>query len=106
MTIEKDELISFLKSNFSLTLKDGLPDSDSAFFQALQKELAIRIEKLINYDMEKLLWILYRIDIDKKLTDEAFSLGEVKAIANALSLAIIQRQLRKLEYRRKFQQEE
>jgi hypothetical protein len=68
--------------------------------------LAAKIERLIQTDVERLLQILYQVDIDQAQTDQAFDLGEVKKISMDLAEKIIRRQLQKIDYARKFYQED
>lgn len=100
------ELSTILTNHFALDLRDGEIDSESAYLKFLQTKLAVKIEQLINSDLEKLLQILYRIDVPQKYSDEVFELGEIKKVSMKLSELIIKRQLKKITYARKFNQEE
>ena len=79
-------------SNFSQHL-----DTDSAFFTYLQEKLSARIKFFIRTDLDKLVQALYRIDIDDRLSDQAFDLGEINKVSMKLAELIIMRQLQKLE---------
>lgn len=96
------ELTEILTEQFALTSKNDEIDSESAYLKYLQAKLAAKIEFLINSNLEKLFQILYLIDVPQKYSDEAFELGEVKKISMKLSELIIQRQLDKINYARKF----
>ena len=96
------DLEQVLVRNFGLKTNEFLPDDESLFLNELQKVLAVKIETLINRDLDKLLQILYRIDVSQNDTDQAFNLGEVKKISHCLAERIIVRQLQKIEYSRKF----
>ncbi len=96
------DLEQILVNNFGLKINEHLPDDESQFLNELKGALAIRIEFLINRDLDKLLQILYRIDIAQSDTDQAFNLGEVKKISRRLAEKIIIRQLQKIDYSRKF----
>ena len=100
------ELSTILTNHFSLDLRDSEIDSESAYLKFLQTKLAVKIEQLINNDLEKLLQILYRIDVPQKYSDEAFELGEIKKVSMKLAELIIKRQLKKINYARKFNQED
>lgn len=97
-------LVSLLETNFNFDLKEAEKalDSNSAFFDYLKSQLALRIKFLINTDMDKLLQALYRIDVNDRETDRAFSLGEVQAVSEKLAELVIRRQLQKLDYSRHF----
>ena len=60
--------------------------------------------RLIQVDIERLLQILYRIDIHQQDSDEAFDLGEINLISKALAQKIVARQLKKWDYSQKFNQ--
>ncbi len=89
--------LTVLENAFLVKIEKGL--DPETYLSRLKAELALKIESLLRHDMEKLLWIMYRIDVKDALVDEAMSLGEVKKIANKLSDLIIERQLKKLDYR-------
>ena len=99
------ELSDILKNHFSLEVADQAVDSESAYLNFLQKKLAVRIELLINSDLEKLLQILYRIDVPQQYSDKAFDLGKIEDVSMKLSELIIQRQLKKVNYAKKFHRE-
>lgn len=96
------ELTEILEHHFSLEKTDREIDTGSAYLEFLQRKLAHRIEYLINSNLEKLLQILYRIDVPQKYSDEAFSLGEVKKVSMKLAELIIRRQLEKINYAKNF----
>jgi len=99
-----NELIHILETNFNFDLKlaQSELDSESAFLNQLKLKLAERIKFFIRTDIDKLMQALYRIDVDDKLSDQAFNLGEINQIADKLAELIIMRQLQKIDYARKF----
>ena len=99
------DLEEILVRQFSLTPLSDVPDSESAYLKYIQEELIKRISYLIQTDIDRLVQILYRIDISAEQTDFAFSKGELKFIAQELSMLIIKRQLSKIEYARNFNKE-
>lgn len=95
-----DELSSHLERNFSLKLHAQHSIlNEEEFLKQLQLRLSERILFLIRTNMDTLLQILYRIDVDDALSSQAFDLGEIHAISNKLAELIIQRQLAKINYR-------
>ena len=102
MSKRQSELQDIIVNNFGLTHFSADLDTESDYLKELQVRLSERIEFLIKTDLDRLLQILYRIDIDQALTDEAFNLGEVKKISFVLAEKIIIRQLQKIDYARKF----
>lgn len=100
--MENKDVFEIISRNFDLGNPTAAIDSESDFFKKLQILLADRIEFLIRTDVDKLLQILYRIDVPQKDSDEAFDLGEVKKISFSLAEKIINRQLQKVDYAKQF----
>jgi hypothetical protein len=73
-------------------------------YQEIIRNLTERIKHFIRTDIDKLLQALYRIDIDDKLSDQAFELGEINQVSKRLAELIVQRQLQKLHYSHQFKQ--
>lgn len=69
----------------------------------LENQLAIYINELIDKDFNKLVNLLYRIDISEQKLKIALQ-NEDKTISSSKTIAklIIERQLQKLEFRNKF----
>lgn len=104
MNDKQKQLVSHLSQNFGFDVSSihWQLDNDSEFFKYIQTKLAKRIEFFINTDMDRLLHILYRIDIKERDSDQAFHLGKVDLVAMKLAELIIRRQLQKIDYSRKF----
>ncbi|MFT6630108.1 MAG: hypothetical protein ACJAS4_000042 [Bacteriovoracaceae bacterium] len=100
--MDKKEITDILINNFGLTIKESELDSESQYLKRLQLILSERLEFLIRTDLDRLLQILYRIDVPQKDSDDAFDLGEVKKISFQLAEKIINRQLQKIDYAKKF----
>ena len=99
---EHKDLVEILTNNFSLEVNSHEMKDGSDYLEHIQRVLATKIEFMINTDLERLLQILYRVDVDQRLTDQAFDLGEIKKVSFKLAELIIRRQLKKIEYSRKF----
>lgn len=99
------DLEIFLGQHFSLDKFGNSPDVESEYLKHIQKLLSYRIKFMIESDMDKLLQILYRIDVGQHETDKAFELGEIHKVSMKLAEEIIKRQLKKIEYARKFNRE-
>ncbi|MES2619907.1 MAG: hypothetical protein V4615_03570 [Bacteroidota bacterium] len=80
-----------------------LPDSNNndEKFRAIRQLLIQRIEELLHRDIEKLKWILYRIDISEKKLFETLQNSDADA-ATVMADLIIERQIEKAESRKKF----
>lgn len=94
----------FIQETFNLIQKDFEVKSDSN----LQKEeelldiLTPIIHHMLNRDFEKLLQICYRIDLGENQLKQILYKSEPELMARELSDAIIQRQKKKIEIRRKY----
>ena len=76
-------------------------NNDEEKFSAFRKLLIERIDELIRTDLEKLKWILYRIDVSEKKLSEELKNSEEDA-ATIMTDMIIARQIEKAESRKKF----
>jgi len=70
--------------------------------EQLKEWLTSEIIKLMMNDMEKLLNILYRIDVNEKKVKEVFAQHNPKLIAPNLAELIIEREMGKAETRMKY----
>ena len=70
--------------------------------QALRRVLIQRIEELITKDTEKLMWILYRIDVSEAKVRAALTTNSSLNYAEALADLIIERQIQKVKTRQEF----
>lgn len=77
-----------------------LPDTDERM-KAIRELLKVKIDELIHHDLERLKWILYRIDVSEKKLHEALSNSESDA-ATVITDLIIERQIQKAESRKQF----
>lgn len=68
----------------------------------LKGKLAEIIAYLLDHDFEKLLWILYRIDVDEEKAKELLSKHLPEQAPEILADLIIQRQLKKEELKLQF----
>lgn len=98
----RNDLNEILSRQFGVSVHGHDVDTESQYLKRLQEALAVRIEHLINTDIDKLLQILYRIDVPQFETDKSFELGEIKKISMQLAESIIRRQLKKIDYAKKF----
>ena len=75
-------------------------DNDEKF-RVIRQMLIQRIEELLHQDMEKLKWILYRIDVSETKLYETLQNSDADA-ATVMADLIIERQIQKAESRKKF----
>ena len=92
-----DELLPVLTEGLS-------PVQRPSNFEAFRKWLVTTIEELIAKDMESLMFLLYRIDVNEQLVKA--QLAEARGENAALIIAdlILERQLKKIESRKKYSQ--
>ena len=95
--ITSEDLMNLLVSNNFPTVFENYSNQD------LESKLAIYINELIDKDFNKLVNLLYRIDISEQKLKIALQ-NEDKTISSSKTIAklIIERQLQKLEFRKKF----
>lgn len=71
-------------------------------FKAFRNLLITRIEELAEKDMDKLLWILYRIDVSEKKLHETLKHTSPSDFGNVIADLIIERQVEKVNSRKHF----
>ncbi len=80
-----------------------LPFGEQAYSkEEVRKWLANVIARLMHEDMERLLWILYRLDISEKKAIEALSLSAAPDLA--LADLVIERKLQKIQTRKQYKE--
>lgn len=77
-------------------------NNDEERFAALRTILMRRIEELAEKDMEKLLFILYRIDVSEKKLYAVMRETLPDAFSATIADLIIERQLQKIKTRQQF----
>jgi len=93
MENETQEVFNIISNNFGLQKADVLTIDDVKLI------LSARIRELLDKDVEKLLQIIYRIDISQKKIDGIFENSSKDEIAMQIALAVIERQLLKVQTR-------
>lgn len=76
--------------------------SSSVSEEELRKQLTSHINHLINHDFEKLVFYLYRIDVNENRMRNLLDQREGENAAELIANLIIERQLQKIESRKKF----
>ncbi|PRY13166.1 hypothetical protein CLV24_10680 [Pontibacter ummariensis] len=80
---------------------ENLPGQD---LEALQYKLARVVLHLLHSDLNRLLHILYRIDVEEHKVKEAMVADDPETIAERIARLIIKRELRKAEIRDRYRQ--
>jgi hypothetical protein len=90
------ELITTLTKEWPIQL------SETASGEALRQELAAQLNKLILEDFEKLVFLLYRIDVDEARMRALLANKKDSDAGLLLADLIIERQLQKIKSRQEF----
>jgi hypothetical protein len=93
------EIILSSKQSLQKYFDDDIKASDH---EQLKEWLTSEIVKLLMCNMEKLLNILYRIDVNEKKVKEIFAQSNPKLIAPLLAELLIEREIGKAESRIKY----
>ena len=86
-----------LVANINQSLEISLPASASP--EEFKQHLAAHINHLINHDFEKLVYYLYRIDVDENRMKKLLEEEEGENAAGLIAGLIIERQLQKIKSR-------
>lgn len=78
---------------------DQLPASN---LETLRYKLSRVVLHLLNNDFQKLLQILYRIDVDENAVKEAMIADDTELIAERIAKLILKRELQKAELRQRY----
>lgn len=81
-----------------------VPLEPSQSYQQLRDTLSSQINRLINEDFEKLVFLLYRVDVDEARMRALLAEHGDKDSAQLLADLILERQLQKIKSRRDFSQ--
>jgi hypothetical protein len=87
-----------------LELKKDLPvePADKISLGEIRKKLAIHVNDLINHDFEKLVSLLYRIDVNEAKLKHLLQENKNKDAGDLIAQMIIERQLQKIKTRNEF----
>lgn len=83
--------------NINQSLEIELPASVSK--EELREQLAAHINYLINHDFEKLVFYLYRIDVNESKMKQLLAQKEGENAAGLIADLVIERQLQKIKSR-------
>jgi hypothetical protein len=92
-----------IQNDFNLDPDSALSGlDDSKLYDLLHQYLASRILELMNKNLEQLMNVLYRIDLNELSVKEIFRLTDEQIIAEKLATLVIARQKMKAETREAF----
>ena len=87
-------------------LKKDLPleTAENISLDELKKKLATHINNLINHDFEKLISLLYRVDVSERKLKTLLRENKNEDAGTLIAELIIERQLQKIKTRKEFSQ--
>ena len=94
MTQINTDLIPAINDSFEISLPADIS------FQELKEKLAAHINHLINHDFEKLVSLLYRIDVNENKIRQLLEQQGGEDAAGLIADLIIERQLQKIKSRK------
>lgn len=93
---DHNEVFEIVSGNFDIVPHNVLS------MNQVRDLLAVRVREMLDKNVEKLVSTLYRIDVSQRVTDEIFNLSSKDDIALLIADAVIARQLKKIDSRRKY----
>jgi hypothetical protein len=93
-------LVNEINKNMAIALSDNLS------LDELQKQLASYINLLIQNDFQKLIMLLYRIDVSEVKLKQLLKLQPQEDAGKIIADLVIERQLQKIKTRQQFKQQE
>jgi hypothetical protein len=94
------DLINNINQSLEIELPVTIPQ------QELRDKLSTHINYLVNHQFEKLVFYLYRIDVDEKKMRRLLEQREGEDAAGLIADLIIERQVQKIASRKKFKKEQ
>ena len=94
MTQINKEIVSDINQSLEISL------TDSISLEELREKLSQHINHLINHDFEKLIYFLYRVDVNEKKMRNLLEKKKGDNTASLIADLIIERQLQKIESRK------
>ena len=76
--------------------------NDEEKFQAFRNLLIARIEELAEKNIDKLMWLLYRVDVSERKLHETLKQTPPEQFAPVIADLIIERQIQKIKSRNEF----
>lgn len=96
--MENAELVRLLNKELATDLADGLSYSE------IHAQLSDRVNQLIKSDFEKLVSLLYRIDVSEQKLKSLLQQFPGEDAGNIIATLILERQQQKLKTRKQFSQ--
>lgn len=97
--MNNETLVREINKNMAIAL------SDEISLDELQKRLSVVVNKLIQTDFQKLIMLLYRIDVSELKLKQLLKVQPQENAGNIIAALIIERQLQKIKTRQQFRQQ-
>ncbi len=94
-----ETLIREINKNMAIALPDGIS------LDELEKQLGIYVNELIQTDFQKLIMLLYRIDVSEQKLKQLLQIQPDENAGDIIAALIIERQLQKIKTRQRFRQQ-
>ena len=92
----ENELIHLISTHMDADLGEGISMLE------LQQKLAVLINDLINKDFQKLIAILYKVDIDENKLKNILKTEAGKDTSGIIARLIIEREMQKIQTRKQY----
>jgi hypothetical protein len=100
LSIQKFVSKDFVKNDYSTLI----PNSDFEKLEEFRKYLTEKMKNMLDKNYNLLINTLYRIDISEKKLTELFSSKNKEAIPNKIADLIIERQIEKINFRKRYRE--
>jgi hypothetical protein len=98
MTQVNTDLVPLIKQSFNIELQDNIS------LKELKEKLSAHIDHLIQSDIEKLVFLLYRVDVNEEKMRALLAQKEGENAAPLIADLVIERQLEKIRSRQQYRQ--
>lgn len=104
-TNEFNEIAKIILKDINKIGIETLPSTNDLYsINELKKYLTEQVTRLMDRDYDKLINTLYLIDLDETKLHELFSSQDRNSIASSLAEMIIERQIQKINFRKKYKE--
>ena len=97
--MNNETLVREINKNMSIAL------SDEISLDELQKQLGVYVNELIQSNFQKLIMLLYRIDVSEQKLKQLLQTPPQENAGDIIAALIIERQLQKIKSRQQFRQQ-
>jgi hypothetical protein len=97
--MNNETLVREINKNMAIALPDEIS------LDELQERLGVYVNELIQTDFQKLIMLLYRIDVSEQKLKQLLQMQPQENAGNIIATLIIERQLQKIKTRQQFRQQ-